>query len=146
MILLDVNILVYAFRESAPEHETYANWLREATAGTETLLLADLVLVGFVRVVTNPKVVEPVVSGPQAIEFVEALCGSPRTQLTLSSPAVWEQLGHLVRRDPQIKTNVVPDAYLAAVALTHGARVATRDRGFGRFPGLRWFDPAVAAG
>jgi uncharacterized protein len=146
MILLDVNVLVYAFRESAPEHETYANWLSEASAGTETLLLADLVLVGFVRVVTNPRLVEPVVSGSQAIEFVEALCDSPRTQLTLSSPAIWQQLGSLVRGDPQIKTNVVPDAYLAAVALTHGARVASRDRGFGRFPGLRWFDPAVPAG
>src|SRR3712207_3353088 len=129
MILLDVNVLVYAFRESAPEHDRYADWLTAASAGAETVLLADLALVGFVRVVTNPKVVEPVVSGPQAIEFVEALCDSPRTQLALSSPAVWQQLGDLVRGDPQIKTNLIPDAYLAAVALTHGARVATRDRG-----------------
>ncbi len=55
------------------------------------------------------------------------------------------ELERLVADDPQVRANLVPDAYLAAVAITHNARIATRDRGFARFPGLRWFDP-VAAG
>lgn len=146
MILLDVNVLVYAFRESAGDHRRYARWLTEAVTGSETVLLADLVLVGFARIVTNPRVVEPAVSGQQAMAFIESLRNGPRCQPAQSSPAVWERLGDLIRGDSQIKINLVPDAYLAALALANGARLATRDRGFGRFPGLRWFDPASVPG
>jgi predicted nucleic acid-binding protein len=56
---------------------------------------------------------------------------------------MWTMLEGLVKQDRQIRANLVPDAYLAATALSHNARVATRDRGFARYPGLRWFDPAT---
>lgn len=52
-------------------------------------------------------------------------------------------LVYAFRREAAISGNLVPDAYLAAVALAHGCRVATADRGFARFPGLDWFDPAA---
>lgn len=145
MILADINVLVYAFRESAPEHARYAGWLQSVVAGREPLLLVDLVLVGFIRIVTNPRIVEPVATSQQAMTFVDALLESPRSPFSHSSAQIWERVGSMIREDPQIKANLVPDAYLAAVALTHGARIATRDRGFGRFPGLRWFDPAKEA-
>lgn len=144
MILVDVNVLVYAFRESAAEHARYARWLGATTAGPEPLLLVDLVLVGFVRIVTHPGIVDPVATSAQAVNFVDELRGSPRSQLVHTSHAVWQQLADLIHDDPQIKANLVTDAYLAAVAIAHGSRVATRDRGFARFPGLRWFDPAAA--
>ena len=57
---------------------------------------------------------------------------------------MWTKLGSLVAEDHRLTGRLVPDAYLAAVALTHNARIATRDRGFGRFPGLRFFDPAAS--
>jgi predicted nucleic acid-binding protein len=37
--------------------------------------------------------------------------------------------------------DLVPDAYLSALAIEHGREVVTADRDFGRFPGLRWRHP-----
>ena len=54
---------------------------------------------------------------------------------------MWSAFDRLIAMDRQIKVNLVPDAYIAAVAISHKARVATRDRGYSRFSGLSWFDP-----
>ena len=143
MILPDVNVLVYAFRESLPEHGVYARWLRRAAVAPEGLLLTDLALVGFVRVVTNARAVDPVSSAGEALNFVAALRASQSAVMARTGPAMWTMLEGLVKQDRQIRANLVPDAYLAATALSHNARVATRDRGFARYPGLRWFDPAT---
>ena len=62
-----------------------------------------------------------------------------------STAAVWRRLGQLIATDSQLRGKLIPDAHLAALALSHDARVATRDRGFGRYPNLAWFDPAQTA-
>jgi len=59
MILSDVNILVYAHREVAPDHERYKAWLGEALNGPEAYGVADIVLSGFLRIVTMPRVFDP---------------------------------------------------------------------------------------
>jgi predicted nucleic acid-binding protein len=53
-------------------------------------------------------------------------------------------LGTHISQDHGIRGNLVPDAYLAALAVSHGCRLATSDRGFARFPGLDFFDPVTA--
>ncbi|MFT4135017.1 TA system VapC family ribonuclease toxin [Microbacterium sp.] len=141
MIVPDVNVLVYAFRADAPEHEAYAAWLNR-TIGTEPIGLADVILSGFVRIVTHSRITTAPAPIARAVEFTERLAESPRaTWLTHGAP-VWKQFGGLAVEDPGIRGNLVPDAYIAALCLANGARLATRDRGFARFPGLRWFDPA----
>ena len=55
--------------------------------------------------------------------------------------SVWAAFDRMVSGDNQIRGTMVPNAYLAAVAISQKARLATRDRGFARFPGLNWFDP-----
>jgi toxin-antitoxin system PIN domain toxin len=143
MILPDVNVLIYAFREGADDHQAYARWLT-GVSGVEELLFPDVVLTGFLRIVTNRRIVSPVVPVRQALSFADAIRTAPRARTVASSGAVWAQLSVLLERDPGVRGNLVPDAYLAATAITHKARLATRDRGFARFPGLRWFDPAAA--
>jgi uncharacterized protein len=56
---------------------------------------------------------------------------------------MWAHFDALARNDPAISGNLVPDALMAALALAHGCRLATADRGFARYPGLAWFDPAA---
>lgn len=141
MILPDVNVLVYAFRREAEEHEAYAAWLRDVVGGTEELALHDPVLTGFVRIVTHPRIMSEPAPTPVALGFVAALCGAARARWIPAGQPSWEVLTRLVDGDPGIRANLVPDAHLAAVALAHGCRLATADRGFARFPGLRWFDP-----
>lgn len=143
MILPDVNVLVHAFRESSEDHELYGRWLGEATLH-EDLLLPDAVVIGFIRIVTNRAVAQPPVTTTQAFAFVDALRHAAWVRTSLGSRIVLDRLRELCANDPGIRGNLVPDAYLAATALAHDARLATRDRGFARFPGLRWFDPAAA--
>ena len=141
MILPDVNVLLHAFRSDLAHHPRYGAWLDQASA-VEQLLLPDAVLSGFLRVGTIPRVWSPPAPISAMLDFVIALRARPGVQRVENGQALWRQLEQLTRTDPDIRGNVVPDAYLAAAALTHNARLATRDRGFARFPGLRWFDPA----
>ncbi len=52
MFLPDVNVLVYAYRKDAPDHRPYRRWLEGLLASDEAYGMADLVLAGFLRVVT----------------------------------------------------------------------------------------------
>lgn len=141
MILPDVNVLVYAFRREAQDHDRYAAWLSQVVSGSDELGLHDLPLSGFVRIVTNPRMVENPAPTDTALRFVHRLIAARRARWLSSGPLTWDRLADLAREDPGVRGNLLPDAHLAAVSLAHGCRLATADRGFARFPGLRWFDP-----
>jgi uncharacterized protein len=141
VIVPDVNILVYAFRADAPEHGAYARWLNTALQ-TDPIGLSDAILSGFVRIVTHPRITTAPAPTDAAMEFTRRLAEAPRARWLSQGAPVWQRLGALASDDPGIRGNLVPDAYIAALCLANGARLATRDRGFARFPGLRWFDPA----
>ena len=143
MILPDVNVLVYAFRREAQRHEMYAEWLARVVDGSDELALHDPVLSGFVRIVTSPRILADPAPTTLAVEFVSRLRAAARARWVPSSNPAWETLGRWTAEDPGIRGNVVPDAHLAATAVVHGCRLATADRGFARYPGLRWFDPAA---
>ncbi len=144
MILPDVNVLVYAFLEDADHHDLHRHLVESALANEE-LLLPDAVLSGFLRIVTNRRLQTVPAPIKEAFAFIAALAQGSRG--VEHSASIWRAFGQLIQNDKQIVGNRVPDAYLAAVAISHGARLATHDRGFGRFPGLRWFDPvSVSSG
>lgn len=142
MILPDVNVLVYAYRRDAPKHERYRRWLDDVVAGREAYGLTDLVLAGFLRVVTHPRVFVPPSPMAHALEFVEALRGQPNCLHVAPGPRHWEIFTRLCH-ESRAKGNLVPDAYLAALAIESGSEWMTTDRDYGRFPGLRWRDPGV---
>jgi hypothetical protein len=143
MILCDVNVLVYAFREDMEHHRTYHDWLSDAVNGDEPLGISGLAASGFVRVVTNRRVfVEP--SRPEtAFQFLRDLRASPIAVPLQEGPRHWDIFEGLCTK-VGAKGNVVPDAYLAALAIEAGCTLASADRGFARFPGLRWLDPLDA--
>jgi len=140
LILPDVNVLVYAFRREAVDHERYASWLSAALVSSE-LALVESVLLGMIRIVTSPRIMADPAPTPRALEFVSMLQGAPRARQLAPTAATWERLGAIATRDDQVRGPLVPDAWLAALALSHGCRLATADRGFARFDGLDWFVP-----
>lgn len=141
MILPDVNVLLYAAHRDFEQHRAYAEWLTTVLAGPEEVGLADLALTGCLRVLTSSRVFADPFPPGRAVDFVTALRAARASRPVGSSAATWDRFGLLVTGDPGIRGNLVPDAWLAALALSHGARLATADRGFGRFPGLQHFDP-----
>lgn len=142
MIIPDVNVLVFAHRRDSPDHEQYKAWLSGLVAGDDELGLANPVLIGFVRIVTNQRIFRDPTPIASALHFVSALRRGTRARPLPASDPVWRAFGALTGADRRVRGNLVPDAWIAAHALAHGGRVATNDHGFARFDGLSWFDPA----
>jgi toxin-antitoxin system PIN domain toxin len=143
VILPDVNVLAYAFRRESADHDRYARWLSDLVRGADDLALTETAVVGFLRIVTNPRIYADPAPTAAALAFVEALRGARRARWLPVTHATWTALAAIAGGDRQVAGNLVPDAWLAALALSHGSRVATADRGFARFAGLDWFDPAA---
>lgn len=143
MILTDVNILVYAFREDTPRHKTYRDWLEEQFNAESAFGVSPLVLSSFLRVVTNRRAMKTPTPLEIALRFCEQLITAPQAVTIRPGPRHWEIFTRLCR-ETNATANHVPDAYLAALAIEHGCEWITADRGFGRYPGLRWRDPAAA--
>lgn len=141
MQLPDVNVLIYAHREDAPEHERYAGWLEALTTSDEPFALSDVVLSGFLRIVTNPRIFDPATPMDTALAFCQRLVDWPRASLITPSRRHWELFTGLCR---DIKGPLVADAYIAALAIEHGCELVTTDSHFARFPGLRWRHPLAA--
>ncbi len=143
MQLPDVNVLIYAHREDAAEHEAYAAWLRDLVNGVEPFAVSEVVLSGFIRIVTNPKIFEPATPMSTALDFCARLVAWPSSVLVLPTRRHWELFAGLCR-DSKIKGALVSDAYLAALAIEHGCELVTTDSDFARFDGLRWRHPLGA--
>jgi toxin-antitoxin system PIN domain toxin len=141
MLLPDVNVLIYAHREDAPEHDRYAAWLQTLTASREPFALSDVVLAGFLRIVTNPRIFDPPTPMATAVAFCQRLVDWPRASLIVPSRRHWELFVSLCGG---IKGPLVADAYIAALAIEHGCELITTDGDFARFPGLRWRHPLAA--
>ena len=144
MLILDVNVLVYAFNEQSDRHATYVDWLSSTLAGSERVGLLDASLSGFMRIVTNPRIFPHPSTTTEALAFVDAMINADATVWLPSTAAAWTILGRLVAQDSALRGNHIPHAYLAATVIAHGATLATADRGFARYPGLKTFDPASA--
>jgi len=140
MILPDVNVLVYAHRQDGPEYPRYRRWLEEVARSEEAFGLADIVLSGFLRIVTHPRIFSHPTPVDVAVRFAEALRALPNCVPVAPGPRHWSIFCRFCR-EANATGNRVPDAYLAALAVESGSEWITTDRGFGRFPGLRWRHP-----
>ncbi len=140
MRLLDVNVLLYAFRDAAPNHEKYRAWLESAISADEPLGVSELVLSSFVRIATHPRVFDPPASIDEALAFAGALRSVPNAVTVAPGPRHWSLFEQLCRTGGA-RGNLVADAYLAALAVESGCELVTTDRDFARFLGLRWKHP-----
>ena len=138
MQMPDVNILVYAHREEAPSHQRYADWLRALATGPEPFALSELVLHGFVRVVTNLRIFDPPSTIQQAFRFLDALLARPTCSVLRPGPGHWSIFRGLCH-EPGVRSKLVADAVHAALAIESGCEWVTADTDFARFaPTLRW--------
>ena len=142
MILFDVNVLVHAYREDAPRHAPVRAWLEELVYSDRAFGVSDLVLGGFLRVVTHPRVFTPPTPLERALEFAEALRSQPNCIVLSPGDRHWSIFTRLCR-DGDARGNLVPDAYLAALAIESGSELVSTDRDFARFADLDWRPPPV---
>ena len=140
MILVDVNVLVYAHRPDAEDHFQYRDWLDRVLNSEATFGLADLVLSGVVRIVTNPRIFAKPTPLDVALQFAESLREHEGCLLVSPGDRHWSIFTGLCR-GVGAKGNIISDAFHAALAIESGAEWITADRDYARFPGLRWRHP-----
>ena len=123
-----------------PSHEQCRRWIEEEAGAPRAFGLADVVLLGFLRIVTDHRVFAKPTPWDVAQGAVEALCDRPNAVHLKPGARHWDLFVDLCRR-VGAKGHSVPDAYLAALAIETGSELITADRHFARFPGLRWRHP-----
>ncbi len=143
MILLDVNVLVAAFRVDLQQHDGVSGWLTQQLTSGQAVGVPDIGATSFLRLVTNHRIfVEP---SPLDIAagFLDAILRVRTASLVTATARHWPTLRELAL-GLRLRANDLPDAHLAALALNSGAAVATLDRGLARYPGLRLVEPILS--
>lgn len=140
MRLPDVNVLVYAFRTDSPAHDAHRAWVETLLASDEAYAVSEHVLAGFLRVVTHPRVFHPPTPIDAALAFAQALREQPNAVSVVPGERHWDIFSRLCQSSGA-RGNLVPDAWLAALAMEAGCEFITTDRDYARFPGLRWRHP-----
>jgi toxin-antitoxin system PIN domain toxin len=143
MILIDANILLYAYNAKAEQHERSRAWLEAVLSGPDLVRFTWLTLWAFLRIATSPRVFDRPLSAAEAQVAVSSWLTQPVADIVEPGERHWEILGRLLD-DGQTVGPLVMDAVLAAIALEHGATLFTTDRDFSRFDGLEWINPLVA--
>ena len=136
MILMDVNVLVYAHREDVRDHTAYRQWLEQIINSNTAYAFSELVLSGFIRVVTHKKIFELPSPLETAITFTEQIRGAQHA-VSLSPGAKHWGLFLRCVKSVSAQGNDIPDAYHAALAMEWNCEWVTTDKGFRRFKGLR---------
>jgi len=134
--VLDVNVLLYAYDETAALHESAKAWLSTEFERPEVTGLAAASLVAFVRIATDPRIFRAPFTIAEACAIVDEWLEMPFVRLLPATELHWPTFVDLAVT-AQVRSALVPDADLAATAIEHGATVCTHDRDFTRFSGLR---------
>jgi toxin-antitoxin system PIN domain toxin len=143
VILVDANVLLYAYQPRSEHHASCRAWVEEAFSGEEPVCLAWVTVLAFIRISTNPRIFEAPLRPAEAVAVVSSWLARPAVSVLEGGEECWEILRELLVA-AQVTGPLVMDAYLAALALENGATLATTDRDFARFPKLRLHNPAAA--
>jgi len=140
LILPDVNVLIYAFRADSMDHSTYRNWLEGVVNGVEAYGMAPQVLSSLVRICTHPRIYKQPSDIGEALAFCNTLLEAPNATAITPQERHWSIFQTLCNRS-KATGNLVPDAWLAALAIESGCEWITTDGDFGRFEELNWRRP-----
>ena len=136
----DVDVLVYGHREGLHQHPAAAAWLTDLATSPRAFAMSEMVVAGFVRVVTSPRVFSSPSTIDEALAFVEELIARPTCRLMRPGPRHLAIFTGLCR-EHRATGALAADAYHAALAIEHGCTWVTYDTDFARFTALDWRAP-----
>jgi toxin-antitoxin system PIN domain toxin len=143
VILVDVNILVYATFTNVNQHEPARTWLEAQLNGSIRVGLPWAVLLGYLRISTNPRAYSGWIQMSDAWKQVESWLACEPVWIPQPTERHTEVLAELLAQHGMYG-NLVSDAHLAALAIEHGLTLCSSDRDFTRFRNLKWLDPLTA--
>ncbi|MCW5981630.1 MAG: type II toxin-antitoxin system VapC family toxin [Bryobacteraceae bacterium] len=142
MILIDVNLLIYAVNSDAPLHRAAKSWLEAALSGPETVGLSWSVLLAFLRLTTRSGLFQKPLPVKAAFDLLDSWLAQPSV-VTVEPTTQHIRVLRRLLLPSGTAGNLTSDAHLAALAIEHGAELCSSDNDFARFPGLRWRNPLL---
>jgi toxin-antitoxin system PIN domain toxin len=139
LILVDANLLLYAYDASSPRHRPALDWIERAFTH-DPVGLAWPTILAFVRIATNARIFAEPYSLAEVSAIVDDWLARDNVTTPVPGPRHWEILQRLLVTGDATGP-LAMDADLAALAIEHGAVLCTTDRDFARFPGLRFENP-----
>jgi toxin-antitoxin system PIN domain toxin len=142
VIVLDANILLYAYDQASAAHSRAREWVEAAFSGEEPVGLPWQTIGAFLRITTNSKLTGKRFTLEEASSIVDEWLNLQNVILLAPGDSHWP----LLRRtliEGQAKGPLVTDAQLAALTIESGGVLYSSDQDFGRFPGLRWINPLL---
>ncbi len=140
MIVVDANLLIYAYDLDSAHHKKSLSWLEELLSGVEAVGLPWQSVSAFLRVITNRRLPGMRVSLEQAVQVVDEWLQQPNVQVLVPADQHWSVLRQMIL-EGRASGPLVSAAEIAAITIEQGAVLHTTDRDFARFPGLRWKNP-----
>jgi len=140
VILVDANVLIYAYNPAAAQHARAKAWLESTLNSGAPVRLAWVTVLAFIRIMTHGQVFRRPLSLDEAVAIVDAWIAHPSVALLEPGERHWAILKAFLTQG-QAAGPLAMDAYLAALAVEHGASLCSTDRDFARFTGLSWLDP-----
>jgi toxin-antitoxin system PIN domain toxin len=142
VIVLDANILLYAYDSASTLHAKARSWIEEILSGEEPVALPWQTITAFLRIVTNPRFPGVRLTAEDALQIVEEWLDRQNVRILIPGDSHWALLKHNMVAG-QVRGPLVSDADLAAITIEFGGILHTTDRDFARFPDLRWTNPLI---
>ena len=140
MIILDANILLYAYDSASSHHTNARSWIERVFSEAAPIGLPWQTAGAFLRIMTNPRLPGQRFSLPEAVQIVERWMEQPNVRPLAPGDDHWTFLRQMII-EGQAPGPLITDAQLAALTIEYGGVLHTTDRDFARFPGLRWKNP-----
>lgn len=140
MLVLDLNLLLYAVNRDAPLHTKARTWLEKTLNGDRTVALPWVVILGFLRLSTHPRVFRAPLTPENALRVADGWLACRNVRVLEAGREHWRILTRLLK-ETGTAGNLTTDAHLAALAIENGAELHSTDADFGRFRQLAWINP-----
>jgi uncharacterized protein len=140
VILVDVNLLIYATSVRARQHHQARRWLEAQLNGSSRVGLPWACLLGYLRITTNRRAFSDAISMAKAWSQIDEWLGCEPVWIPDATERHAEVLGTLLSQ-PGVHGDLVSDAHLAALAIEHGLTLCSTDGDFARFRELKWQNP-----
>lgn len=142
MIVLDANILLYAYDAESAQHRPARAFLEEIFSAADPVGLPLQSISAFLRIMTQQNLRGSRFSLEEAVEIVEEWLSLPQVRLLVPGERHWPMFQRMLL-EGHASGRLVTDAQIAAITIEYGGELQTNDRDFARFPGLRWRNPLV---
>lgn len=143
MTLCDANLLLYAYNVDAADHIKAKEWLEDELSSTSLFGLSWQTITAFIRISTNHRAFLHPLTIDEAVDVVSSWLERPQCRVLTETEQHWDILAELLAKEKAVGP-LVMDAHLAALAIEHGATLATTDKDFARFTGLKTINPLAS--